>query len=833
MDIKEKNEREEKDRSDFLAFLRNAAKKGLKQKSQSIDPQITPESNDTLNEVASNNCEECALMSRNTLFLAQHKKSGHRDVSKKKLSFSCSMCDFASFTKCEIKAHISGEHYIERENIVICSIGCLLCSEGRIHLSCDFQTDEVTKNHQRGDNLTLPSAKDVPGIEVSDDALLLKCSSVKGSNRSFKEDNVFQVERFDQKSEGFLMKISPVKGSNEGCEETLDKKVDIEPECQGSNEGSVETNGSKENPPTNDNPKTEKPVRFVSSDQNPVKCNFCDFEARQKLLVVHMKADHPKEALFRCDKCAYKSNWMSNMKIHMNAKHQKVDFKCQHCEYKTYWKSAFHEHMRFKHGFFQRNSKHKRNPEHRKTKKRLKCEQCKLDPHFPHKCTLSNYECDICAYKTTQARYLDSHKKNKHLSREGNWKEIDDGQNKITFVCNECDYKTESKEFITNHEKLSHGETLLAIEDILQCQFCEFQTDNKRYILKHSRKYHPEKIHNVLTCTLCEFEAKTTSEIKEHKRQLHKKNLMCSQCQKPFRFSHNLRKHEQLHLEEKIFSCNQCAETFPFFRKLRRHLKTHWSYTCEVCKKSFDRPKKLNRHKTIHSDVKPYQCNQCDKLFREKRSLVSHQRIQKYTCQKYICPVCGQCFKRAHDLRSHKADHNKKARNKEQHNKEHISKDQQDKEKRTKQQQQYKCDICEKEFKSSYNMKAHKVVHLGNDERTKHFCDKCQFVCYSKKDLKHHMGYVHEGVLYYCDQCEFKCGYKGSLKLHRKVKHEGVVYQCEKCEYTSKHKKIVKQHAEFEHEGITHNCNECDFKSAHKLSLKRHIRLKHKKNEEL
>ena len=102
MDIKEKNEREEKDKSDFLAFLRNAAKKDMKQKSQSIDPQLTPESNDTLNEVPSNNCEECALMSRNTLFLAQHKKSGHRDVSKKKLSFFCSMCDFASFAKGEI-----------------------------------------------------------------------------------------------------------------------------------------------------------------------------------------------------------------------------------------------------------------------------------------------------------------------------------------------------------------------------------------------------------------------------------------------------------------------------------------------------------------------------------------------------------------------------------------------------------------------------------------------------------------------------------------------------------------------------------------------------------
>ena len=83
MDNKEKNEREEKDRSDFLAFLRNAATKELKQKSQSIDPQTTPEGNDSLNKVPSNNCEECALMSRNTLFLAQHKKSGHRDVSKK------------------------------------------------------------------------------------------------------------------------------------------------------------------------------------------------------------------------------------------------------------------------------------------------------------------------------------------------------------------------------------------------------------------------------------------------------------------------------------------------------------------------------------------------------------------------------------------------------------------------------------------------------------------------------------------------------------------------------------------------------------------------------
>ena len=123
-------EREEKDRSDFLTFLRNAVKRGAREpKHPAQGEKFEPEKRSQAKGFPE--CHPCDLMSRNASFLAEHKQNGHMAVVTNMMSFSCGHCNFASFGRNGLAMHISAEH--EKENMRILSIGCRRCNEGQIH----------------------------------------------------------------------------------------------------------------------------------------------------------------------------------------------------------------------------------------------------------------------------------------------------------------------------------------------------------------------------------------------------------------------------------------------------------------------------------------------------------------------------------------------------------------------------------------------------------------------------------------------------------------------------------------------------------------------------
>ena len=101
--------------------------------------------------------------------------------------------------------------------------------------------------------------------------------------------------------------------------------------------------------------------RCQTSLSNPIQqCQLCgEFKSTKSGLREHMRASHPLEKLFKCDKCAYKCNWLPNLNVHKNAKHEKVIIHCDKCDFSSTWKVAVNEHMRSKHGVFQKNTKYR------------------------------------------------------------------------------------------------------------------------------------------------------------------------------------------------------------------------------------------------------------------------------------------------------------------------------------------------------------------------------------------------------------------------------------------------------------------------------------------
>lgn len=59
---------------------------------------------------------------------------------------------------------------------------------------------------------------------------------------------------------------------------------------------------------------------------------------------------------------------------------------------------------------------------------------------------------------------------------------------------------------------------------------------------------------------------------------------------------------------------------------------------------SFKTARLLTKHSTLHTGIKPHQCDVCGKQFRERGALKEHNRIHT-GAMPYSCEFCGKMFR--------------------------------------------------------------------------------------------------------------------------------------------------------------------------------------------
>uniref|UniRef100_A0A6Q2Z9D2 Myc-associated zinc finger protein n=1 Tax=Esox lucius TaxID=8010 RepID=A0A6Q2Z9D2_ESOLU len=250
---------------------------------------------------------------------------------------------------------------------------------------------------------------------------------------------------------------------------------------------------------------------------------------------------------------------------------------------------------------------------------------------------------------------------------------------------------------------------------------------------------------------------------KEHKS---KTPFICGYCNKAFRDSYHLRRHESCHTGVKMVSrpkkTAQTAPTMvPLISTLPRENSGQPSYIstiagilttattsvssassiispasminapqqsqpkkpakpvkknhgCEMCGKAFRDVYHLNRHKLSHSDEKPFECPICQQRFKRKDRMTYHVRSHDGGVHKpYVCSVCGKGFSRPDHLSCHVK---------------HVHSS----------ERPFKCQVtaCTSAFATKDRLRSHMIRHEG--KVTCNICGKMLSAAYITSHLKTH-----------------------------------------------------------------------------------------------
>ncbi|XP_070534623.1 zinc finger protein 678-like [Ptychodera flava] len=308
---------------------------------------------------------------------------------------------------------------------------------------------------------------------------------------------------------------------------------------------------------------------------------------------------------FECKMCSkvfrVKCNYVQHMSIH----ERKTPFKCHVCNVNFTYYDDLLKHEETSHS----------------TEKIYKCQEC--DESFNGTLSLRQHrskmhgaveQCKLCKEVFPTKDELYQHRRKVHKLRN--------------YLCTDC------KETFDNNHQLKKHKNEIHLQLPLNCKESGSVFENTELLKQH------HKIHD--------------------KKALYS----CDVCSKTFGRKENFDMHVRSHKYERPYLCEECGKVFNKKDSFAKHISMHSGikpYRCPVCNKCFVSKTYAKTHQKVqHSDqttLKPWSCPECKKTFKQKSYLTKHQRNVHAKKRAHLCDICGKCFGYRQKLTEHKRVH--------------------------------------------------------------------------------------------------------------------------------------------------------------------------------
>lgn len=246
------------------------------------------------------------------------------------------------------------------------------------------------------------------------------------------------------------------------------------------------------------------------------------------------------------------------------------------------------------------------------------------------------------------------------------------------------------------------------------------------------------------------------------------------------------------------FICPECQKESVKFTGLWSKVAMHlWRehkvdmelLACDKCPqfRAFNRTR-FDDHMTKHKTDRPYQCDECDKAFKQERHLKDHvvrghgkrrQYESNDQITKYSCSECQRVFKAQNALVNHVKTVHEGLR-------------------------PFCCRFCDYAASNKSNLNIHERQHTGEKP---YFCDFCEYRAADRSSLKKHL-LRHSGVKkFFCKLCQFGTIQSVNLAYHYNTSHcaeaiqLGYLFKCNICKYYTIGQDRFRAHMDKRHQG--------------------------------
>ena len=355
---------------------------------------------------------------------------------------------------------------------------------------------------------------------------------------------------------------------------------------------------------------------------------------------------------------------------------------------------------------------------------------CHLTDHFYcHGSNPKPHLCSYCSYTSITRANVRKHEIAVH-----------EDPDRRDFVCSTC-----QKRFKTSSNLMEHAK--IHLDSKHRCEFCKKEFKSQVGYNQHLR------VHSgaLIGCEICGEKFQSRHSVNRHQKDIHgmfsnsdgKKVFRCQkkECSAEFSQEEEFRLHVKTAHQEKasVFICHLCRKFCTSTIALKQHFKK--MHPIETETKSAGKPVKNNKKKSLLKLAQEEEvatpvtsgnsqlCECCNKVFRQKFQLLSHQIVQqsrRLCCAVAGCSLTDQEFSSVKMLELHLQQHTGELG--------------------------HYCSICDRTFSTELARDKHEATHEEGDFT----CSYCQSAQPSRLVLNMHQRYCtsreqREDILLYVE----------------------------------------------------------------------------------